>query len=93
MKIKKKKMIILENINAKEISLVFPKIVSKGLCCDKIWGISYFSSCTPIRGIYGTSLLRHHFILFLSEYVQLSSQRAVNNGGDSHHYWVNDRLS
>ena len=52
-----KKIIILENIKSNELSLVFSKIVSKGLCCDKVWGISIFPSCTPIRGIYRKSLL------------------------------------
>ena len=52
-----KKIIILENIESNELSLVFSKIVSKGLCCDKVWGISIFPSCTPIRGIYRKSLL------------------------------------
>ena len=54
---KLKKLIILENIKSNELSLVFSKIVSKGLWCDKVWGISIFSSCTPIRGIYRNSLL------------------------------------
>ena len=54
---KLKKNIILENIKSKELSLVFSKIVSKGLCCDKVWEISIFPSCTPIRGIYRKSLL------------------------------------
>ena len=52
-----KKIIILENIKSNELSLVFSKIVSKGLCCDKVWGISIFPFCTPIRGIYRKSLL------------------------------------
>ena len=56
-KVKIKKIIILENIKSNELSLVFSKIVSKGLCCDKVWGISIFPSCTPIRGIYRKSLL------------------------------------
>ena len=47
-----KKLIILENIKSNELSLV-----SKGLWCDKVWGISIFSSCTTIRGIYRKSLL------------------------------------
>jgi len=51
----KKKIIILENIKSNELSLVFSKIVSKGLCCDKVWRISTFPSCTPIRGIYRKS--------------------------------------
>ena len=55
--VKVKKIIILENIASNELSLVFSKIVSKGLCCDKVWGISIFPSCTPIRGIYRKSLL------------------------------------
>ena len=55
-----KKIIILENIESNELSLVFSKIVSKGLCCDKVWGISIFPSCTPIRGIYRKSLLSGH---------------------------------
>ena len=54
---KLKKIIILENIKSNELSLVFSKIVSKGLCCDKVWGISIFPFCTPIRGIYRKSLL------------------------------------
>ena len=56
---KLKKLIILENIKSNELSLVFSKIVSKGLWCDKVWGISIFSSCTSIRGIYRKSLLRN----------------------------------
>ena len=44
-------------MKSSEMSLVFSKIVSKGLCCDKVWGISIFPSCTPIRGIYRKSLL------------------------------------
>ena len=57
-KVKIKKIyIILETIKSNELSLVFSKIVSKGLCCDKVWGISIFSSCTPIRGIYRKSPL------------------------------------
>ena len=39
LKKKKKKMIILENIKSNELSLVFSEIVSKGHCCDKVWGI------------------------------------------------------
>ena len=54
---KLKKIIILENIVSNELSLVFSKIVSKGLCWDKVWGISIFPSYTPIRGIYRKSLL------------------------------------
>ena len=46
-----KKIIILENIKSNELSLVFSKIVSKGLCCDKVWRISTFPSCTPLRGL------------------------------------------
>ena len=38
----KKKMIILENIKSNELSLVFSKIVSEGLFCDKVRGISIF---------------------------------------------------
>ena len=53
-----KKIIILENIESNELSLVFSNIVSKGLCGDKVWGISIFLSCTPIRGIYRKSLLK-----------------------------------
>ena len=52
-----KKLIILENIKSNELSLVFSKIVPKGLCCDKVWGISIFSSCTRIRGICRKSFL------------------------------------
>ena len=37
-----KKIIILENIKSNELSLVFSKIVSKGLCCDEVWEISIF---------------------------------------------------
>ena len=53
----KKIDLILENIKSNEQSLVFSEIVSKGLWWDKVWGISISSSCTPIRGIYGKSLL------------------------------------
>ena len=56
-----KKIIILENIKSNELSFVFSKIVSKGLCWDKVWGISIFPSCTPIRGIYRKSLLSREF--------------------------------
>ena len=62
----KKKMIILENINSNELSLIFSKIVSKGLCCDKVWGISISSSTyPPIRGIYSKSLLSFNNNLYL----------------------------
>ena len=54
---KLKKIIILENIKSNELSLVFSKIVSKGLCCDKVWGISILAFCIPIRDIYRKSLL------------------------------------
>ena len=47
----------MENIKSNELSLVFSKIVSKGLCWDKVQEISIFPSCTPIRGIYRKSLL------------------------------------
>ena len=40
---KLKKLIILENIKWNELTLVFSKIVSKGLCCDKVREISIFS--------------------------------------------------
>ena len=56
----KKKIIILENIKSNELSLVFCKTVSKGLCCDKVWGISISIS---IRGIYRKSLLK--IIIFI----------------------------
>ena len=59
---KLKKIIILENIKSNELSLVFSKIVSKGLCWDKVWGISIFPSCTPIRGIYRKSLLINYLL-------------------------------
>ena len=36
--VKIKKIIILENMKSNELSLVFSKIVSRGLCCDKVWG-------------------------------------------------------
>ena len=39
---KLKKLIILENIKSNELSLVFSKIVSKGLCCDKVGGFRFF---------------------------------------------------
>ena len=39
---KLKKIIILENIKSNELSLVFSKIVSKGLCCDKFRGFRFF---------------------------------------------------
>ena len=60
---KLKKIIILENIKSNELSLVFSKIVSKGLFCDKVWGISIFPSCTPIRGIYRKSLLKFYKLI------------------------------
>ena len=47
----------MENIKSNELSLVFSKIVFKELCCDKVWEISIFPSCIPIRGIYRKSLL------------------------------------
>ena len=56
----KKIYIILENIKSNELSLVFCEIVSKGLCCDKVWGISISIS---IRGIYRKSLL--NIIIFI----------------------------
>ena len=49
--VKIKRIITLENMKSNELSLVFSKIVSRGLCCDKVWGISIFPSGTPIRGI------------------------------------------
>ena len=66
-----KKIIILENIKSNELSLVFSKIVSKGLCCDKVWGISIFPSCTPIRGILQKVALKN-FVnnSFYSKYTQ-----------------------
>ena len=39
--LKLKKLIFLENKKSNELSL-FSKIVSKGLYCDKVWGISIF---------------------------------------------------
>ena len=39
---KLKKLIILENIKSNELSLVLSKIVSKGLCCDTVWGFQFF---------------------------------------------------
>ena len=62
-----KKIIILENIESNELSLVFSKIVSKGLCWDKVRGISIFPSCTPIRGIYRKSLLKILFLHIICE--------------------------
>ena len=50
-KVNIEKIVYFENIKSNELSLVFSKIVSKGLCCDKVWGISIFPSCRPIRGI------------------------------------------
>ena len=66
-----KKIIILENIKSNELSLVFSKIVSKGLCCDKVWGISIFPSCTPVRGIYRKSLLSFFQQLALKQWLYL----------------------
>ena len=51
-----KKIINSENVNQNELILVFSKIVSKGLCCDKVWEISIFPSCTPIRGLQADAL-------------------------------------
>ena len=39
--LKLKKLIFLENKKSNELS-PFSKIVSKGLYCDKVWGISIF---------------------------------------------------
>ena len=36
-----KNIIILENIKSNEVSVVFSKIVSKGLCCDKFGGFRF----------------------------------------------------
>ena len=70
---KLKKIIIWENIESNELSLVFSKIVSKGLCCDKVWGISIFPSCTPIRGIYRKSLLiSFRVIVGLTEWIHFT---------------------
>ena len=55
-----KKILTLKNIKSNELSLVFSKIVSKGLCCDKVWGISISIS---FRGIYRKSLLK--IIIFI----------------------------
>ena len=56
-KVNIQKLFSFENVKSNEVSLVFSKIVSKRLCCDKVWGISIFPSRTPIRGIYRKSLL------------------------------------
>ena len=63
----KKELIVLENVKSNELSLVFSKIVFKGLCCDKVWGISTFSSWTPIRGIHRKSLLIFQYTINASE--------------------------
>ena len=39
---KLKKIDYLENIKSNEVTLVFSKIVSKGLCCDKVWRFGFF---------------------------------------------------
>ena len=39
---KLKNIIILENINSNEVSVVFSKIVSKGLCCDKFGDFDFY---------------------------------------------------
>ena len=54
---KTRKSIYLENINPNELNVIFSKIVSEGFYCDKVWGISIFPSCIPIRGIKSKSLL------------------------------------
>ena len=71
-----KKNIILENIASNEVSLVFSKIVSKGLCCDKVWGISIFPSCRPIRGIYRKSLLNCYVLSIFRVFVLLASSHS-----------------
>ena len=32
----------MENIKSNEVTLAFSKIVSKGVCCDKVWGFGFF---------------------------------------------------
>ena len=68
----KKKLIILEKIKSNELSLAFSKIVSKVLCCDKVWEISIFAFCIPIRGIYRKWLLRKIPSSMSENYVFLS---------------------
>ena len=63
-RVKTRKSIHLENIDANELNLLFSKTVSEGLNCDKVYSFFFFpffffSSCTPIRGIYRKSLLRY----------------------------------
>ena len=55
-KVNIEKLFIFENIKSNELILVFSKIVFKRRCCDKVWGISIFPSCSPIHGIYRKSL-------------------------------------
>ena len=56
-RVKTRKSIYLENINPNELNVIFSQIVSEGFNCDKVWGISIFPSCIPIRGIKSKSLL------------------------------------
>ena len=42
----------MENVKSNELSFVFSKIVSKGLCCDKVWGISILGYCTVLGAVY-----------------------------------------
>ena len=51
-----KKIINSEYVNQNELILVFSKIVSKGLCCDIVWEISIFPSCTPMSGLQTDAL-------------------------------------
>ncbi len=39
-RVKTRKSIYLKNINPNNLTLIFFKIVSEGLYCDKVWGIS-----------------------------------------------------
>ena len=56
-RVKTRKSIYLEKINPNELNVIFSKIVSEGFNCNKVWGISIFPSCIPIRGIKSKSLL------------------------------------
>ena len=61
-------------MKSNELSFVISQIVSKGICCDKVWGIPIFSSCTPICGIYRKSLLSD----ILEPYSPLRSLRSAS---------------
>ena len=53
----KKKLLVSKILSQTNWVLYFLKYFTKGFVADKVWGISIFPSCTPIRGIYRKLLL------------------------------------